>query len=191
MSTITVKKRIQPPKRQTPATGRARAKTKGQALVEFALMGLFLGALLAGAIDFGRAYYTSIIVTNMAGEGAAYASIYPDRDKDPDNPTNEQCILTKTVATHQSIQERARKVAQERGLIVEKQDQSQARIEVFTEGYGGTCSARCPGRTITVRITYTLDDLFLPNMLGLKQIPITKSASQVITGEPYYSDCPN
>ncbi len=170
---------------------RGRARAKGQALVEFALMGLFLGMLLAAAVDFGRAYYTSIIVTNMAGEGAAYASIYPDRDKDPYNPANEQCVLGKTVQTHQSIQERARRVAKEHGLVVEKQDQNQARIEVFTEGYDGTCAARCPGRTITVRITYTIDDLFLPNMLGLRQIPITKSASQVITGTPYYNSCPN
>lgn len=179
-------RRVQP---APAAKGRARAK--GQALVEFALMGLFLGMLLAAAVDFGRAYYTSIIVTNMAGEGAAYASIYPDRDKDPYNPANEQCVLGKSVQTYESIQERARKVAKEYGLIVEKQDQSSARIEVFTEGYGGTCAARCPGRTITVRITYTLDDLFLPNMLGFRQIPITKSASQVITGKPYYGNCPN
>lgn len=185
---IRVKKRMRPLRRRAVTIGRAKAK--GQALVEFALMGLFLGLLLAGAVDFGRAFYTSIIVTNMAGEGAAYASIYPDRDKDPDNPANEQCILTKTVPLNQSIQERARRVAKEHGLVVEKQDQNQARIEVFTEGYGGTCAARCPGRTITVRITYTVDDLFLPNMLGLRQIPITKSASQVITGKPYYGSCP-
>ncbi|MDQ5825971.1 MAG: pilus assembly protein [Chloroflexota bacterium] len=170
--------------------GRGRGKAKGQALVEFALMGLFLGMLLAAAVDFGRAYYTSIIVTNMAGEGAAYASIYPDRDKDPYNPSNEQCILGKAVQTHQSIQERARRVAVEHGLVVEEQDQDNARIEVFTEGYDGTCALRCPGRTITVRITYTLDDLFLPNMLGIRQIPITKSASQVITGKPFYGSCP-
>lgn len=184
---IRVKKRMRHSRAHTATRGRAKAK--GQALVEFALMGLFLGMLLAAAVDFGRAYYTSIIVTNMAGEGAAYASIYPDRDKDPDSPTNEQCILTKTVETHQSIQERARRVAKEHGLVIEKQDQNQARIEVFTEGYDGTCAARCPGRTITVRITYTLDDLFLPNMIGFKQIPITKSASQVITGTPYYNSC--
>jgi Flp pilus assembly protein TadG len=179
---------MRPLRRRAATIG--RAKTKGQALVEFALMGLFLGLLLAGAVDFGRAFYTSIIVTNMAGEGAAYASIYPDRDNDPANPANQQCILTKTVPLNQSIQERARRVAKEHGLVVEKQDQNQARIEVFTEGYGGTCAARCPGRTITVRITYTVDDLFLPNMLGLRQIPITKSASQVITGKPYYGSCP-
>ncbi|MDQ3928446.1 MAG: pilus assembly protein [Chloroflexota bacterium] len=181
-------KHTRPAKKQA-ATG-SRGKAKGQALVEFALMGLFLGMLLAAAVDFGRAYYTSIIVTNMAGEGAAYASIYPDRDKDPDNPANEQCIRGKSVDTHQSIQERARRVAKEHGLVVEKQDQNQAKIEVYTEGYGGTCAARCPGRTITVRITYTIDDLFLPNMLGIKSIPITKSASQVITGKPYYGSCP-
>jgi hypothetical protein len=32
-----------------------------------------------------------------------------------------------------------------------------------------------------VRITYTLDDLFLPRLLGISSIPITKSASQEIT----------
>src|SRR4051812_876138 len=53
---------------------------KGQALVEISVLGLLLGALLAGVLDFGRAYYTSIVVSQMAGEGAAYAAWYPDRD---------------------------------------------------------------------------------------------------------------
>src|SRR5678815_4299506 len=55
-------------------------RTRGQALVEMALIGLFPLLLLAAAVDFGRAYYTAVIVTNMAGEGAAYAALYPDQD---------------------------------------------------------------------------------------------------------------
>lgn len=169
-------------------TGRP-VKAKGQALVEFALMGMFLALLLAGAVDFGRAYYTAIIITNMAGEGAAYGSIYPDRDYDPSNLTNQQCALSGKVVPTQSIQERVRNVAREHGLVVEKEDKDTAVIQVFTEGYGTMCQARCPGRTLTVRVTYTIDDLFLPNILGFKEIPITKSSSQVITGKPEYGSC--
>lgn len=171
-------------------------KKKGQAMVELALMGIFLGMLLAGAVDFGRAFYTSIIVTNMAGEGAAYAALFPDQDQDPSNPNNDKCSRIRPVPLERSIQERARKVAKERGLVVEAQDQSSAVITVTTSdattNYGDTCQARCAGRTITVRITYTLNDLFLPNFLGIRQIPITKSASQTIMRNPGVSGvCPN
>ena len=53
-----------------------RRKKKGQALVEFALVGVFLALLLAAAVDLGRVFYTGVIVVNMAGEGAAYAALY-------------------------------------------------------------------------------------------------------------------
>ena len=46
-----------------------------------------------------------------------------------------------------------------------------------------SCSDRCPGRTITVRVTYNLDDLFLPFLLGVSGNPITREASHLITGE--------
>src|SRR4028119_916415 len=117
--------RIRPMRKQTAIRGRGRGRAKGQALVEFALMGMFLGMLLAAAVDFGRAYYTSIIVTNMAGEGAAFAALFPDQDKDPLIPENGACSTMQPVQLHKSIQERARKVGKEHGLVIEKQDQSQ------------------------------------------------------------------
>ena len=157
------------------------AKLKGQALVEMAVASVLLLLLLAGAVDFGRAFYTATIVTNMAGEGAAFASIYPDQDVDPLNPNSQRCSVLTPVSAYRNIQARARLVAKDHGLVVDKQDQQNAVITVTTEGYGTDCSDRCAGRTITVRITYTLDDLFLPRFLGISSIPITKSASQVIT----------
>jgi Flp pilus assembly protein TadG len=45
---------------------------RGESLVEFALMLPFLGLLLLGVIDFGRAYYLSIEVTSAAHTGALY-----------------------------------------------------------------------------------------------------------------------
>ena len=156
-----------------------RRKRRGQAIVEMALVSLILGMVLAAAVDFGRAFYTATVVTNMAGEGAAYAAIYPDRDGDP----NQQYCSIFTVDQWVSIQERARRVAKDRGLAIERGDQDLAQIAVTTDGHGTSCSDRCPGRTITVRVTYTLDDLFLPGLLGSGSIPITRQASQVITGQ--------
>ena len=50
------------------------APEAGASLVEMALMLPFLGLLLLGVIDFGRAYYMSIEVQNAAEAGALYGS---------------------------------------------------------------------------------------------------------------------
>jgi len=153
-------------------------RRKAQALVEMALLGLFPAMLLAAAVDFGRAYYTAVIVTNMAGEGAAYAALYPDQD------LNDQACSLLPVQVARSIQERARRVAKDHGLVIKKEDQDAAAIQITTSGFGSNCRNRCTGRTITVRVTYTLNDLFLPGLIGFRSIPITKSASQLIERNP-------
>jgi len=45
---------------------------KGQALVEFALILPLLLILVVGALDFGRLFFTKIVITNAAREGAYY-----------------------------------------------------------------------------------------------------------------------
>ena len=53
----------------------------GQSLVEFALILPLLLMLVLGALDFGRLFYTKIILTNAAREGAYYlVSHYEDPD---------------------------------------------------------------------------------------------------------------
>jgi hypothetical protein len=143
-----------------------------------ALLGLFPLLLLAAAVDFGRAYYTAVIVTNMAGEGAAYAALYPDQDY-----SDQTCSIL-PVALNRSIQERARRVAKDHGMIIQLSDQDAASIQVTTVGYGSNCRYRCTGRTITVRVTYTLNDLFLPALIGFPSIPISRTATQVIERDP-------
>lgn len=144
-----------------------------------ALVSLLLALLLAGAVDFGRAFFTSIVVTNMAGEGAAYGALFPDQDQ-----VDNSCSTFTPIAIYKTIQERARRVAKERGLAIEKNDQNLAQIVVSTEGYGTSCRVRCSRRTLTVRVTYTVDDLFLPGMLGMRSITISRSASQEISRDP-------
>ncbi len=51
---------------------------RGQSLVEMALVLPLLLLLVAGIIDFGRAYNNYIIITNAAREGARAASHFPD-----------------------------------------------------------------------------------------------------------------
>jgi hypothetical protein len=150
-----------------------------------ALMGLFPLLLLAAAIDFGRAYYTAVIVTSMAGEGAAYAALYPDQDL-----ADQSCSLL-AVPISKSIQERARRVAKDHGLVIKRADQDAATVQVTTLGYGTSCRNRCAGRTITVRVTYTLNDLFLPSLVGWRSIPISRSATQLIERNPQRNgSCP-
>jgi hypothetical protein len=139
-----------------------------------ALMGLFLAMLLAAAIDFGRAYYTAVVIKNMAGEGAAYAARYPERELG-----DNSCAIESYDAS-QTIQRRVRDLAKDRGLVIDAEDRATAAIKVTVGNNITACSKRCQGEAITVEIKYELDDLFLPGMLGIKSIPITQSATQLI-----------
>jgi len=152
-------------------------KHKGQALVESALMSIVLALLLAGAVDFGRAFYTLIVVDNMAGEGASFASYFPDQDA-----VDSSCSL-QTPNANKTIRQRARMVANDRGLIISQPTQDNIDIDTTDANgtdYGSQCSARCYGRKIKVTVTYTITDLFLPRLIGFSSIPITRSASQYI-----------
>lgn len=51
---------------------------KGQSLVEFAFVAVFLSVLLAGVADFGRAYFIFIQMRDAAQEGASYGSFAPN-----------------------------------------------------------------------------------------------------------------
>ena len=160
-------------------TQNSKFKRRGQALVEMALMGTLLGMLLAGAVDLGRAYYTAVVVTNMAGEGASYAAINPD--KDLTYPNAGDCSQF-SVAAPQDIQDRAKLVAKERGLIISP---TNASVTVTP-----ACASRCASTTITVRVSYQITDLFLPGLLGLHSITINKTAAQLVTHNAYAATCP-
>ena len=54
----------------------AVVKSRGQSLLEFALVLPLLLVLVLGAMDFGRMFYTKIVLTNAAREGANYLSYH-------------------------------------------------------------------------------------------------------------------
>ena len=50
---------------------------QGQSLVEFALGISFILLMMAGVLDFGRAYFTLLSLRDAAQEGALYGSLAP------------------------------------------------------------------------------------------------------------------
>ena len=52
-------------------------RERGQGLVEFSLMLVFLSVLLISLLDLGRAYFTYLALKDAANEGAYYGSAFP------------------------------------------------------------------------------------------------------------------
>jgi Flp pilus assembly protein TadG len=141
-------------------------RISGQALVETALVGIILAVLMAGALDLGRLFYTALVVENMAGEGARYGGMYPSRD------TQNPCGCA--IDANKNIQNRARQVAADRGIMIHQPDQADIAVSP------PNCVDRRAQEELTVTVTYRVTDLFLPGLIGVNEIVIRKSAAQVI-----------
>jgi Flp pilus assembly protein TadG len=135
-------------------------RQKGQSLVEFALGSIILLMMLAATVDIGRAFYTWIVVHNMAGEGAEYLAY---------NPTND-CTLNCS-SFDDTYQGRARNVASRMtgGAL------DQAKINTVTLESPISAANRCPTVPFTVTVNYKMDDLFLPGILGVPYLNIGAS----------------
>jgi Flp pilus assembly protein TadG len=72
--------------RRRPAAGRTR--TKGQALVEFALVIPLFILILAGILDFGFMLYTRMTIISSAREGARIAVTSEDKTTIPAKVTS-------------------------------------------------------------------------------------------------------
>ena len=76
-------------------------RTKGAVAVEFAVIGTVFLLLVAGAIDFGHAWYMNQVITNASREGARYGITYTTNSSGvriaPSalNPTIQNYILTR------------------------------------------------------------------------------------------------
>jgi TadE-like protein len=57
---------------------RKSSRSRGQELVEFAIVLPLLLLIVFGVLDLGRLFHALITITNAAREGARYGIIYPD-----------------------------------------------------------------------------------------------------------------
>ena len=61
-----------------PTQPNQNEKESGQSLVELAVSFTLIVLVLAGAVDFGRAFFALIALRDAAQEGVIYASVHPD-----------------------------------------------------------------------------------------------------------------
>jgi hypothetical protein len=165
---------------------KTRHRRKAQSLVEFALGGMLLFMFLAAAVDFGRVYYTYIVVENMAGEGASYVSQTPDADY----------YLNSGLPLNDTFQGRAIDVATRiMGGVIDRRNvkpptgtqpssgppAADAGDVVLTDRTNHVIAAadRCRTAEFTLRVSYHMNDLFFPGILGMSQITITAQTDGV------------
>jgi hypothetical protein len=83
-----------------PFVRRRRRVSRGQALVEMAIILPVLLLLLLMAIDLGRVFFGWVGLQNAARIGANYAAIHPDAWSAPDNPVK---LLARSQYSNQMI----------------------------------------------------------------------------------------
>ena len=128
---------------------------RGANLVEMALVLPLLMMFLMGVLDFGRAYYSYVTLTNAAREGARFASRFPYQG-------NEEVIGALV----------AQRVVQEPGLSNIPTDQ----IIVSSTGLGSP-----KGSPVTVAAALPFDT-FVGQMFGFQPLQIRTEATMRIFG---------
>ncbi|MFA5873000.1 MAG: TadE family protein [Anaerolineales bacterium] len=138
---------------------------RGQSLVELGLTLIIMLTLLAGAVDFGSAFFTYIALQDAAQEGALYGSVAPIIDSngngryDAGEPLNTTAIESRVRST------------------------SSNPVNLSTVNVLVTISStRCTGGTVTVKVSYTYQ-LTMPligAIIGRQTIPLSASVTDTI-----------
>ena len=115
-----------------------RTVQPAQALVEVAIVLPMLLLLVLGALDFGRMFFTKIVLTNAAREATSYLSRFPD-DKEIDPVSNINFSKT-------------------RSIIKEEGSSSGMVLDCLAGTYNGIDTISCNGG-VKVHITWPVDEL--------------------------------
>jgi len=137
-----------------------RRKSRGQSLVETALIMPFVAALIFGAVDLGRLVYAYNTITNAARQGARIASVN-QRVTDPQQCDRE---LPSTMSIKRCTQEAAISL----GITVND-------IEVCFKAPDGSCAAAQEDyiAQVTVHYAFTAVTPILSDLLGSIDISST------------------
>jgi len=147
-----------------PMRLRRRRVSRGQSLVEFALVLPLLLVFLAAVLDLGRIFYANISLLNAAREGAFQAAKTPDSYQagQPCNTTTNLIVCRVQLESKDSL------------------------VQVATSDITVSCSAfGCPkaqGSTVTVGVSgsFTLITPLLGFLFGGQTIPIDATATTQI-----------
>jgi len=140
---------------------------KGQSMVEFSLILVFLLILLAGITDLGRALFTYMALRDAAQEGALYASINPSQTSAIKDRVYNSSDLLRNLGSESSSHMAAMSTSTTNSVSV----------TVSIEGEA------CAGNAVEVRVTYNDFPIampFLGTLLGSQRIKITATVSNTI-----------
>ena len=136
---------------------------RGQSLVELALVLPLLILLLAGMVDFGRAFSNYIVITNAAREGARMAARLPCY---PDNPTQRAAIALDIVAAT-------------RNAVAGSQVPPDEMDIVITPDLAISCPGK--GNPFRVTVSYTFSPL-MGGILGIADLTVSNFAAMQAYG---------
>jgi Flp pilus assembly protein TadG len=144
-----------------------RDRSRGQALVELALITPLMIVLLAAAIDLGRLFYSGITVTNAAREGAIEASY---------NPTSFQAGLPCNAATN-------------RVMCRAVNEAASSFVKVAVADVSMTCTPACAtglGNKVHVTVVghFSLMTPLLSVFMGGTDVTLSSTASAQIVTPP-------
>ncbi len=136
----------------------------GQSLTEFALILVFLLALLAGVFDLGRAFFAYIIIRDAAQEGAVYGSIAQKDD-----------LAGFNIAVADRVE----------AAFLDPDDTlttpiDLAKMNVQVDILGAACAA--PGNSVRVEVDYSfpISMPFLGALIGKQDIMLSAQAENSI-----------
>ena len=157
----------------------ARRRERGQGLVEFMLVVVFLSVLLMGVMDLGRAYFSYLALKDAAQEGTYYGSAYP-QCVDPDGINNDSpgCADPNTIAYRL-------RHSTPRGSLVDMSDlAAQVTIDLPC-GSASPCVMQA-GQVLTVTVSYRYQLLtpFMGAIVNGQTLTLTARSSAVIVRVP-------
>jgi Flp pilus assembly protein TadG len=150
---------------------RTRGHSKGQALVEFAVVIPIFLLILFGALDLGRVIWANDIVANAAREGARYASVHGSSELTQVASKDEirAHTLESLVAAGQSpvvtVCYASVQIATQKSGCSGSQDES------------GASNRR--GALVTVNVTTTVE-IFTGSLLGMSNFTVNGTSTVLI-----------
>ncbi len=134
----------------------------GSSLVETAIMSFVLLLLFAGAVDIGRMYYSYVIITNAAREGARTAA------RSPCNTSNAAVLRSTIIAAAQ----------RETSSLPSFPAAGAVAVTVNPDPTAGCPTA---GNPVQVTVTYQYRT-FYANLLNRATIPMSYVATMTFAG---------
>src|SRR5882757_4195259 len=164
----------------------ARQRERGQGLVEFALITVFLSILLMGVMDLGRAYFSYLALKDAAQEGAYYGSAFPQCvDADGINNDSPAC------ADPNNIPYRVRH-STPRGSLVDMGDLAAHVTVDLPCGSTSPCAMQA-GQVLTVSVSYQYQLLtpFVGAIANSQTLTLTARSTAVIVRVPNCTAAPS